>query len=76
MDYDDKLCRIVQLRGLGWSQEDIAGEVGLSEKSVSYRLNKLEELSKKEGTHIFWEIVAVAGIRNISKKYGKIEKIL
>lgn len=76
MEYDDILCRIVQLRGLGWSQADIGREVGLSEKSVSYRLNKLEELSKKQGASIFWEIVAVAGIRNISTKYGKIEKII
>ena len=76
MDYDDTLCRIVQLRGLGWSQVDIAREVGLSHRTVSYRLNKLEELSKKQGTSIFWEIVAVAGIRNISKKYRKLEKFI
>ena len=73
MEYDDVLCRIVQLRGLGWSQEDIANQVGLSERSVCYRLNRLEELSKKEGTHLFWEIIAVSAVRGLSEKNRKLE---
>jgi|GEM_PF-1326015 len=72
MDYDEKLCRIVQLRGLGWMEKDIAKEVGLSQASVSYRLNKLEELSRTEGTHIFWEIIAVSGVRWLSEKNRKL----
>ncbi len=72
MEYDNKLCRIVQLRGLGWPEKDIAKEVGLSQKSVSYRLNKLEALSKKEGTHVFWEIITISGVRWLSDKTRKL----
>ena len=73
MEYDNDLCRIVQLRGLGWSQKDIAKEVGLSQKSVSYRLNLLEEISKKDGTQIFWEVIAVLAVRGLSEKNRTLE---
>jgi predicted transcriptional regulator len=40
-----QIAKIVQLRGLGYSLEEIAVEIGLSKSAVAYQLQKLKQES-------------------------------
>ena len=52
------LLRMVVLRGLGYSQEQIASELGVTQNTVSYYLSRFEERAKREGpTVVFWSLV-------------------
>jgi len=42
-----KLATIAKMRALGWSQREIAKEIGVSQPSVAYQLRKLKQKSKK-----------------------------
>ena len=46
----EQVAVLVKLRGLGWSQQEIADEIGLSRQTVAYQLNRLKQLSQKMGT--------------------------
>ena len=41
-----KLATIAKMRALGWSQREIAKEIGVSQPSVAYQLRKLKQKSK------------------------------
>ena len=45
----EQVAVLVKLRGLGWSQQEIADEIGLSRQTVAYQLNRLKQLSQKMG---------------------------
>ena len=40
-----KLATIAKMRALGWSQREIAKEIGVSQPSVAYQLRKLKRMS-------------------------------
>ena len=42
-----KLATIAKMRALGYSQREIAEEIGVSQPSVAYQLRKLKRLSRK-----------------------------
>ena len=42
-----KLATIAKMRALGWSQREIAKEIGVSQPSVAYQLRKLKQKSKE-----------------------------
>jgi transcriptional regulator with XRE-family HTH domain len=43
----DKLATIAKMRALGYSQREIAEEIGVSQPSVAYQLRKLKRMSRK-----------------------------
>ena len=42
-----KLATIAKMRALGYSQREIADEIGVSQPSVAYQLRKLKRMSLK-----------------------------
>ena len=45
----EQIAIVVKLRGLGWSQQEIAEEVGMSRQAVAYQLNRLKQMSLEKG---------------------------
>ena len=41
-----KIATIVKMRALGWSQREIADEIGVSQPSIAYQLRKLKQESE------------------------------
>ncbi len=46
----EQVSNVVKLRGLGWSQQEIAEKVGMSRQAVAYQLNRLKQMSLEKGT--------------------------
>ena len=44
-----QIASIMKLRGLGWSQKEIAETIGASQQVIAYHLKKLREQSKAKG---------------------------
>ena len=44
-----QIASILKLRGLGWTQKEIADTIGASQQVVAYHLKKLREESKEKG---------------------------
>ena len=44
----EQVAKIVKLRALGWSQAEIAVEVGMSRQAVAYQLQRLKKESKTQ----------------------------
>ena len=42
-----KVATIAKMRALGYSQREIADEIGVSQPSVAYQLRKLKRMSRK-----------------------------
>ena len=53
---------IFKLRGLGWSQQEIADEIGLSRQAVAYQLNRLKKLSLEEGAEAALKAALLGGV--------------
>jgi len=43
-----KLATIAKMRALGYSQREIANEIGVSQPSVAYQLRKLKRMSRRD----------------------------
>ena len=57
-----QIAKIVQLRGLGFSLEEIAVEVGLSKSAVAYQLQKLKDASKKSKADEVFNAAILGGL--------------
>jgi len=57
-----QIAQIVQLRGLGYSLEEIATEVGLSKSTVAYQLQKLKEESKNSKVEEVFNAAILGGL--------------
>lgn len=44
-----EIAEIVKMRGLGYSQSEIARQLGVSQGAVQYQLAKINERAQKEG---------------------------
>ncbi len=44
-----ELAKLLKLRAVGWSQQEIADAIGTSQQVVAYHLKKLKEESLKRG---------------------------
>lgn len=55
--------RIMQLRALGYSQEEIANQLNLSQSAISQRLEVINQKAKCEGdpNKAFWTLLLGAG---------------
>lgn len=58
---DLQKARIIQLRGLGYRQKEIAETLGISQARVAYHLNELRELSLEKGADQVYLQTLVAG---------------
>ena len=62
----DEIGTIVKLRGLGYTQQEIANSLGISKKTVQNHLSRIREQAKEADQGIdlddlFWGIVLGAG---------------
>jgi transcriptional regulator with XRE-family HTH domain len=69
---------IVKLRGLGYTQEEIANRLGVTSATISYQLKRINKVAREEGdndaliTFLFGAGVGflLAGLLSGSKKGG------
>ena len=57
-----QIAKMVQLRGLGYSLEEIAAEIGLSKSAVAYQLQKLKEASQKSKADEVFNAAILGGL--------------
>ena len=57
-----QIAKMVQLRGLGYSLEEIATEIGLSKSAVAYQLQKLKEASQKSKADEVFNAAILGGL--------------
>jgi FixJ family two-component response regulator len=72
----DEIRRIIQLRGLGYTQQDIADDLGISRRTVENHLRKLrmqaEEAKKSDGLDDLFAglVLGAVGAALITKLLG------
>lgn len=44
-----EIAQIVKMRGLGYSQAEIAEELGVSQSAIQYQLQRIKKRAQKEG---------------------------
>ena len=77
MDFDDDTARIVMLRGLGYSQREIAQNLGLTQSKVWYRLNEVNEAARDRGdTAVFTSVLVDGFLPKIIEKARKLERLV
>ena len=62
----DEIRQIIQMRGLGYTQQEIANHLGISRKTVENHLRRLKEQAQEAEQEnslddLFWGIVLGAG---------------
>ena len=57
-----QIASILKLRGLGWTQKDIADTIGASQQVVAYHLKKLREASKEKGADDVFSAALLGGM--------------
>lgn len=58
---DYERAEIMRLRALGYSNQEIAHQLGYSEPTIGYHVKKTRERAKKgEADDLFWGLVAIA----------------
>ncbi|MBU2559869.1 hypothetical protein KKA03_03150 [archaeon] len=77
MNNEDK-AEIVVLRGLGYTQEEIANKIGVTKEAVSYHLGKFKDRANEVGVNrAYSEIMLLAGpnfaLQNVLKTIFSLE---
>ena len=57
-----QIASILKLRGLGWTQKEIADTIGASQQVVAYHLKKLREESKEKGADDVFSSALLSGM--------------
>ena len=57
-----QIASILKLRGLGWTQKEIADTIGASQQVVAYHLKKLREESKEKGADDVFSAALLGGM--------------
>ena len=57
-----QIASILKLRGLGWTQKEIADTIGASQQVVAYHLKKLREASKEKGADDVFSAARLGGM--------------
>ncbi|MDP6148080.1 MAG: winged helix-turn-helix transcriptional regulator [Candidatus Thalassarchaeaceae archaeon] len=57
-----QLSELLKLRGIGWSQQEIAEKIGTSQQVVAYQLKKLKEDSLKGDPEDVFNRALVGGL--------------
>ena len=50
-----KVAEMIKLRGLGFSQKEIADKTGVTPSAISYQLKRIKKLALKEGVNEVYE---------------------
>lgn len=58
----EQIAQIVKFRALGWSQQEIADEVGLSRQAIAYQLKRLKKESKKKSADEVFGAALLGGL--------------
>ena len=70
------LIRMMIMRSLGYSQEEIANHLGITQNTVSYYLKKFREKAQRDGpTTAFWSLV-FGPLGAPAVLFGEVNKIL
>ena len=60
---DRDIAEIVKLRGLGFSQTDIADRLGVKQSAIQYQLARINERARTEGIEdVFLALIVGAGL--------------
>jgi predicted transcriptional regulator len=59
---DQEISKIVMMRGLGFSQTEIAKELDITQGAVSYNLNKLKKQVAGDGLESAFTRIMAAGV--------------
>ena len=57
-----QIASILKLRGIGWSQKEIADTIGASQQVVAYHLKKMKEESKQKGVDDVFSTALLGGL--------------
>ena len=57
-----QIASLMILRGIGWSQKEIADTIGASQQVVAYHLKKLREESKEKGADDVFSAALLGGM--------------
>ena len=56
-----QIAQIAKFRALGWSQQEIADEIGVSRQTVAYQLQRLKRDSKKKNADEVFSAALLGG---------------
>ena len=62
----EQVAKIVQLRGLGYSLEEIGAQVGLSKSAVAYQLQLLKKKSQESQSEDVFASVILGGLAGVA----------
>ena len=57
-----QLAKLLKLRAVGWSQQEIADAIGTSQQVVAYQLKKLKEESMKKDPEDVFNAAILGGL--------------
>ncbi|MDG1524533.1 MAG: winged helix-turn-helix domain-containing protein [Candidatus Thalassarchaeaceae archaeon] len=57
-----QIAKLVKLRALGWSQKEIAEQIGLSRQAVAYQLQRLKSESLKTNVDDVFTAALLGGL--------------
>ena len=65
-----QLSKLLQLRALGWSQQEIAAAIGVSRQVIGYQLKKLKKESEIKGTEEVFRSALIGGLAGAAAGIG------
>ena len=57
-----QIASILKLRGIGWSQKEIADTIGASQRVVAYHLKKMRDASRQKGVDDVFSAALLGGL--------------
>ena len=57
-----QIASILKLRGIGWSQKEIADTIGASQQVVAYHLKKMRDASRQKGADDVFNAALLGGL--------------
>ena len=57
-----QIASILKLRGIGWTQKEIADTIGASQQVVAYHLKKMREDSRQKGVDDVFSAALLGGL--------------
>ena len=65
-----QLAKLLQLRALGWSQQEIADAIGVSRQVIGYQLKRLKKESEIKGTEEVFRSALIGGLAGAAAGIG------